>query len=264
MKRLTLFVKGNVDVHDSLHSCRVAGKLLWNGVNDVLRETHPGVTARIRHETWARSDALLQATGVVPDAVAARDLPLGSYPAASQFSGAIFETQADAIILSLQPDIASGMVRHKADGFIFYPSEHSSWAPEDRAWLKADFESAGHLSVEASMANLTRLIERLRETTEAPILIYNLSPIIPGETIHCHLGMGETYSTRIRRFNLALAELSEATGISIIDVDTVLARHGADALKLDAIHLTAAGYELVAREVVRVLEDLGVLTKEEA
>jgi lysophospholipase L1-like esterase len=52
--------------------------------------------------------------------------------------------------------------------------------------------------------------------------------------------------------------LSEETGVSIVDVDTIVARHGADALKIDAMHLTPEGYKLVAREVVRVLDDLGL------
>jgi hypothetical protein len=37
MRRLTFFIKGNVDVHDSLHSCRIGGGLAWNGINDVFR-----------------------------------------------------------------------------------------------------------------------------------------------------------------------------------------------------------------------------------
>jgi lysophospholipase L1-like esterase len=43
-----------------------------------------------------------------------------------------------------------------------------------------------------------------------------------------------------------------------------LARHGAEALKIDPMHLTPQGYRLVAEEVVRVLDDLGVLDPEEA
>jgi lysophospholipase L1-like esterase len=91
-----------------------------------------------------------------------------------------------------------------------------------------------------------------------------MSPNIPGETIHCHQGLGEAYSTRIRRFNLGLIELSEKTGVSLIDIDSLLARKGADALKLDTIHLTPPGYRLVAEEVVRVLEDVGVLDGEKS
>jgi hypothetical protein len=56
-----------------------------------------------------------------------------------------------------------------------------------------------------------------------------------------------------------LAELSEDLGISIVDVESILARAGADKLKVDAMHLTADGYRLVAEEVVKILVDLGVI-----
>ena len=264
MRRLTFFIKGNVDVHDSLHSCRIGGELAWNGINEVLRASHPGYTARLKHETWTRSDALLHADGVVPEALCHRQLPLGAYPAASQFSRAIFETKADAIVLSIQPDVAAGLVRHKKEGFLFYPNEIELWSADDRKWLKTDFEHSGHLAFAESMANFALMIEKIREQSEAPILIYNMSPIIPGEKIHCHQGMGEIYSTRIRRFNLGLIELSEKTGVSLIDVDSLLARKGTDALKLDTLHLTPPAYRLIAEEVVRVLKDVGVLDGEKS
>jgi lysophospholipase L1-like esterase len=56
-----------------------------------------------------------------------------------------------------------------------------------------------------------------------------------------------------------LTDLSQETGISIVDVDTIIARSGADRLKVDAMHLTPEGYRLVAEEVVRILGDLGIL-----
>jgi hypothetical protein len=40
VKRLTFLAKGNIDVHDSLHSRRIGGGLPWNGTNDVLRRRH--------------------------------------------------------------------------------------------------------------------------------------------------------------------------------------------------------------------------------
>jgi lysophospholipase L1-like esterase len=109
------------------------------------------------------------------------------------------------------------------------------------------------------MGNFATIIEKIRERNEAPILIYNMSPVTPGEMIHCHQGFDDVYSSRIRRFNLGLIELSEKTGISIIDVDSLLARKGTDALKVDTLHLKPEAYELIAAEVVRVLDDLGVL-----
>lgn len=259
MKRLTLFVKGNVDVRDSLHFCRIGGELSWNGINEVLRKRHPKSLARIKHETWTRSDALLECNGSVPQALTGRDLPLGPYSLASQFSDAVFTASANAIILSIQPDVTTSLMRHRRDGFLFYPSGAEAWAPADRAGLQSDYEANGLLSVDAALNNLAAVVAKIRRHSEVPILIYNLSPIIPGDQIHCYAGVGETFSTRIRKFNLALAGLSEDTGISIIDVDAIVARHGADALKLDAVHLKPQGYLLLAEEVVRVLDDLGVL-----
>jgi hypothetical protein len=258
VRRVTLFAKANVDVHDSLHSCRMGGELLWNGINEALRAANRAVTIRLRHETMTRSDALLRACDTVPAEINQRNPPLGAYPAQCQFSRAIFDTKADAIILSIQPDVASGMMRHKSHGYFFYPSEISNWPAADKAWLKTHFESLERLSVSDSVANLAAIVERIRKTRDVPIFIYNLSPIIPHETVHCYLGLGETLSTRIRRFNLGLVELSESSGISIVDVDTIVARHGADALKIDAMHLTPAGYRLVAQEVLRLLDEHGL------
>jgi hypothetical protein len=71
--------------------------------------------------------------------------------------------------------------------------------------------------------------------------------------------MDESLSTRIRRFNLALVELSRETGVSIVDVDRIVACGGAEALKLDATHLTAEGCRAVAEEVLRILRDYGLM-----
>jgi lysophospholipase L1-like esterase len=153
-------------------------------------------------------------------------------------------------------------MRNRKEGYRLYTSELSQWASQDQQWLKDDFERTEPLDVAASASNLSAIVGKIREQSESPILVYNMSPLVPGETLHCYQGMEETYSTRVRRFNLALIELSEKTGISIVDVDSLLARKGADALKLDPLHLTAAGYRLVAEEVVRILEDVGVLDEE--
>jgi hypothetical protein len=256
--RLNLFAKGNVDVHDSLHSCRIGGEVRWNGINDIIRGRTDTVV-RLRHETWTRSDAILEASGTVPVEIAERKLPLGSYPAPSQFSTALFNNTADAIILSILGETATTMLKHNRTGFLFYPSETEKWLQADRNWLKSDFTRRDLLDVTTSMSHLRQIIDRIRERTDVPILIYNVSSIIPGETVHSLQGLGEIYSTRCRRFNLGLAELSEELGFSIVDVDSIIGRAGADTFKIDAMHLTPDGYRLVAEEVVRVLDDLGVI-----
>jgi hypothetical protein len=257
--RLTLFAKGNVDVHDSLHSCRIGGEVRWNGINEALRGSSNAIV-RLRHEIWTRSDAILEAREAVPVELTERQLPLGSYPAQSQFSTALFNNSADAIILSILGETATPLVKHNRTGFLFYPTEVENWSAADRNWLKSEFTRMDLLDVATSMGNLRRIIDRIREwRDDVPILIYNVCSIIPGETTHFLQGLGEIYSTRCRRFNLGLAELSEELGFSIVDVDSIIGRAGADSYKIDAMHLTPDGYRLVANEVVRVLEDLGLV-----
>jgi len=260
LRRITLFAKGNLDVRNSLHSFRVGGSVRWNGINELMRDRYPGALVQVRHETWTRSDALLLADGNVPPALAARSLPLGAFSATAQFSNALFGSRVDAIVLSLQPDVASTLVRHRRDGYLFYPDNWSSWPARHRLWLEEEFAAEDVLDVAASMHNFERIVARLRANSDAPILVYNLSSVVPGDSVHCHQGVAEALSTRIRRFNLALAELSQRTGISVIDVDAVVARAGADRLKLDAMHLTVEGCRGVAEEVLRVLDDLGCLS----
>src|SRR5882757_2995741 len=55
---LRIFAKGNVDVRDSLLWSRVGGVLEWNGINEVIRARHPGVLAKIKHETCTRLDLI--------------------------------------------------------------------------------------------------------------------------------------------------------------------------------------------------------------
>lgn len=258
VKRVVLFAKGNVDVHDSLHSCRIGGVIQWNGINELTR-TGSGALVRLRHETWTRSDAIVETDGSIPSDLTERGLPLGVYPLASQFSDALFTTDADAIILSILGDTATTLYRHKEAGYQFYAADSETWSANDREWLKTRFSRTNLLDISEAMEGLTKIVERIRAHRDVPILIYNVSPIIPGETVYNYLGLDETYATRCKRFNLALTDLSRETGISIVDVDTIIARAGADRLKVDAMHLTADGYRLVAEEVVRILGDVGVL-----
>ncbi|HLJ20573.1 MAG TPA: SGNH/GDSL hydrolase family protein [Stellaceae bacterium] len=256
--RLTLFAKGNLDLRDTLHSLRLGGALAWNGVGEVVRARFPDWSIRVRHETLTRTDALLAATGEPPEELVGRGLDLGAYPPESQFSRAFFETDADAFLLSLQSDVTTTLRRRRGTGWLLYPEGLATWSGADQTWLEAAFDRDGPLTVEASMAALEAIVARRRAISAAPILIYNLSPFVPGEWLHAHQGLEDILSTRIRRYNLGLIELSQRTGISIVDVEAVLARAGAERLKLDALHLSAEGCRLVAEEVVRVLEDLGL------
>jgi len=258
VERKVLFAKGNVDVHDSLHSCRINGSIRWNGINELTRPKM-GTLIRLQHETWTRSDAIAESDGTIPAEVEERALPLGVYPLASQFSNAVFTNEADAIILSVLGDTANRLYRNNEQAYKFFAANLEIWNSNDREWLTSHFSHTNLLEVSQSMESLAKIVERIRSHKDVPILVYNVSSIVPGEDLNNYLGVDETYSTRCKRFNLALADLSRQTGISIVDVDTIIARSGADRLKVDAMHLTPEGYRLVAEEVVRILVDLAVL-----
>ena len=259
MKRLILFAKGNLDVRDSLHSLRVGEEVVWNGANAIARERFPNVSLRVRHELFTRSDALLAATGTIPRELTERALPLEPYSARAQFSDALFGSDADAFVLSIQPDVMTLLVRRRENGYLLYPHARETWSQADRAWLDAEFVETGPLDVDVSMQNFLTLVERLRRRSAAPILIYNQSAVIPGESMRSFFGMPETLSTRIRRFNLGLIELAQQVDVALVDVDGLVARAGAGRVKLDPVHLNAEGCRVVAEEVIEILDEQGCL-----
>ena len=225
-------------------------------MNEIVRARFPGCTLRIRHELHTRSDALLAATGVTPEGLEGRRALLEPYAAETQFSRALFETGADAYVLSIQADVMTALFRHHRDGYLLYPANRESWPAAERAWLQNNFSPIGMLDVESAMRAFEDVIERIRTVSDAPILVYNVSSVVPGESIRNYAEFPESLSVRIRRFNLGLIEISQRTGISIVDVDTIVARAGADRIKIDTLHLTPEGCRLVANEVVETLEQL--------
>jgi hypothetical protein len=220
---------------------------------------HPGVVARVRHETCARLDLLpLPGETVVgPPEEVARRLPSGAHPIERQHRTALFDGPADVVVLSIQSMASNALVRHRRDGWLLLPDALESWDAEPRSWLERECVNAGLVPLEAAMARLERLALTIEERLGAHLLVYNLSPVIPGERTHCWLGAEDSLTLRVRRFNLALAELSARLGFSVVDVERVAACNGADRLKVDLFHLTAEGWRLVAEEVVRILGERG-------
>jgi hypothetical protein len=261
MKRLTILAKANADVRDSLYAQVENGIVAWNGINSALAGQLAAPKIRVLHETMTRSDAVAGLRGAGAPAGLDRTLPLGPFKPAAQFSTRLYEGGFDAVVLSIQADVMHRLARHRADGHLFLPHGAGDWDAADREWLISHYDEAPPLAPEQSMHFLARLARRVRRARDVPILIYNLSPVLPWERIHDYRGTDETLGERIRRFNLALIGLSRAEGLSIIDVESIVARLGVAEAKRDAVILTARGCAGVAAEVVRVLGDLGCLAR---
>lgn len=259
---LRVFAKGNVDVRDSLLWSRVNGVLQWNGINEVLRPRFPHVLAKVRHETCTRLDLIPlpgeQPAHEVPAGIAAR-LPGGSHPIGRQQRTTLFDEPADVVVLSIQSAATNALVRHRRDGWLLLPDEIEGWPEEPRAYLERECEFAGLADPAVVMERLERLVLAIEQHLGAQVLVYNLSAITPGEQTHCWIGAEDSLTLRVQRMNLALAGLSAKLGFSVVDVDRLVACAGADALKVDLFHLRAAGWRLLAEEVVRILEERGLL-----
>src|SRR5450631_950310 len=189
-RQLRIFAKGNVDVKDTLLWSRVNGVVEWNGINELLRARHPNVLAKIRHETCTRLD-LIPLPGEIaaePPAEVANRLPSGSHPIARQHHTAMFDAPADVVVLSMQSAATNTLVRHRRDGWLLLPDDLESWSADARGYLERECEYAGLVPVDVALARLQTLIQAIEEHLGATVLVYNLSPVSPGEHMHCWLG----------------------------------------------------------------------------
>jgi len=124
----------------------------------------------------------------------------------ARFSEALFENlMPDAIVLvdPTQTWNTQSAASPAAMGS-YLPAPRRALALRGPGLLREAFVSEGLLSVEASIANFEKIVARIREQSSAPILVYNVSAVVPGERMHAYSDTEETVSTRIRRFNLGL------------------------------------------------------------
>lgn len=258
MRRVKLFLKGNSDIYDSLHSCRINQQVVWNGLNQLLQEEQYDFRVQTKHETCNRTDALVVCNGLPPQSLLSRALPLETFSYNAQFSDAIFSANVDAFIFSIQPDVATSLIFNTKEKYLLYPHNLDQWGAENHKWFKAEFKAHPPLTAKRSMDHFRQIIHKIRLQSDAPILIYNLCAAMLGDTMSSHQGFEDCLSTRILRFNLALIDLSIELGIHIVDVNRLLSRSGSDQFKIDTWHINAQGQRIIAKEVAKILSDCGL------
>ena len=258
MTRLTAFAKANSDVADVLFGCAdPTGK--WGGLNEIFRAGQLSHRMRLIHETSIGSRALLESSGQIPPDLKHCEMA-PPYTLASQFSVRMFEERADFFALSLQPDVNVKLMRHRQSGALFHPLSLRGDLDTLRAWLKSDCEAVGFRSAAQTMEDLGQIIDRVRiRNPTAPIFVMNLSEFIAGDNIFRLGNLSQTLPMRIKQFNLAALELTRRPGVCLIDVNRVLAEHGAAKLKLDAVRVNSAGSRLIANEWFRIMGEIGLI-----
>jgi hypothetical protein len=104
---------------------------------------------------------------------------------------------------------------------------------------------------------LQAVVRMLKDDVGCHVIVQNACSVDPDDrTINYH-GIEDPLSLRIHRLNLRLLELSMLEGISILDVDRIVAELGAGKHVTKVLDYSAEACEAIARELVRVLADYG-------
>lgn len=108
--------------------------------------------------------------------------------------------------------------------------------------------------------DLVSIIDLIKSAIGAHVLVANLSTLDPGEVVFNYHGLTEEpFSLRAHRLNRMLAAVSHERGVSVIDVDRVIAEIGGQATVVGPARYNETGLRRIATEIFRVVEDYGFL-----
>jgi hypothetical protein len=268
-RRLGIYAKGSCDL----------GSVLAAGVK--MQNTVPGTAAVFMERgggASVRSDILLQTLrDNPPDLVEelTRDLvlPPGYFePNVFQDTfrlpgyGYLGEFPKNVVVLSMGPEIARSVYRHREGGVLVDPG--GWWLNQDMGqvlgsldkvtWFRETFEKLGRLTVEEFYASFSQVIRILKERTTPHVLVQNTIEVDPGDPTHTYQLVSSPGTKRRREFNLALVDMSRELDFAIVDVDRLMKNHGVET-QVDFAHFTIEGFRPLSDEILRILKDREVL-----
>lgn len=92
------------------------------------------------------------------------------------------------------------------------------------------------------------------------VLVANVSTLDPDNPVYTMLGLDEEpFQIKAQRLNLIITNLSQKLGISVIDVDRVIAEAGGAKTLAGRLHYNDAGCGAIRDEISRIIEDYGFL-----
>lgn len=114
--------------------------------------------------------------------------------------------------------------------------------------------------VAAVRADIVKAIRRIKSELGAHVFVTNVSTLDPDDPVFTYHGReSQPWTLRGHRLNLMIIDVSHDEGVSIIDIDRVIAEAGGEGSVAAAARYTAAGCEAIADEIARIIEDYGFL-----
>jgi hypothetical protein len=264
---LRIFLKGDRNLVDSLLSIQEGGQALDRGIRGLVEEKYPG-RFKIEWvcEPFGRADLLLQQLERPGLPEELRRLGLAELDfIKTQFQSRLFEEESDIVVLSIGSEIAYPLWKHRRRGYLLCPplDWEEKWSVEQKKGFQEQFDPVGMTPVEIFKETYAQLINRIKERLNAHVLVFNCSSLDPGDLTHNYRQVEDTLALRIHRFNLALMQLSMSEGVSIIDVDRLIAelKGGGEKHVLEALRYSKEVYQTLCEEFLRVLADIGFFEK---
>lgn len=175
-----------------------------------------------------------------------------------QFDSSLISGKYDVIVLSIEPELFLPLWQHKTEGWVFAPPAGytHTWNPSQQTWLQETCQPLGLPTPPTYQENLNTLVQTIRTHTNSHILLINASSLIPEDTRFRYQADTQSLALRINQLNLALLNVSSQEGISIIDVDRLIAELGHEHVTAPLTYSTQAN-SAIRNELLRVLVDLG-------
>jgi hypothetical protein len=127
----------------------------------------------------------------------------------------------------------------------------------DVAVLAVEPVVRGGLGSEQLQESLGALITRVKAARGPHVLVWNCSSVVPEDRTSRYRTGDEPLAVRAHRMNLVLIDLSILHGISIVDLDRVVAELGAAHHVREAFRYSAEASAAGCEETLRILEDIG-------
>ncbi|MGA9597734.1 MAG: hypothetical protein WBV06_16385, partial [Acidimicrobiia bacterium] len=173
----------------------------------------------------------------------------------------------NVVVLTMSTDLSRTLYRHKEHGFLVDPG--GFWLAADIKealgdldtvkWFAKNFEKAGRLPLEESMANFERIVNLVRQRLGAEVVYLNTLTVDPGRQVFDYKLSHSPHRTRRREYALALIELSRKMDFSIVDADRILKGVGVSGLG-DFVKYMPEHKKAIAEEFVRVLREREVFS----
>jgi hypothetical protein len=260
-KKLRLFLKGSDDLVHSLLRPQADGPEPAAFLQEWANEKNGNVlTIQITHEPSWRSDLLLQQLNGMTLPHELSQQGLDSDYITAQFNSRLLGEPADVVVLSLQPEIEQELWRNKETGCLLHPPSdwEQQWSSVQRSWFQEHFAPTGRFSVGEFRQNYAELVHRIQEEMKAHVVVFGCSSYDPADLSHNYRQDHETLVLRTHRFNFAMIELSQSSGLFLVDVDRLLAEMGGQSHVRRIFRYSAEAYQAAGREFLHLLDSLSL------